>query len=458
MTLDDILNKIGNVTFKDLICQADVKTEEQVRKYQSRSYMIDLTADEFMNRFPLLPIEKIFYGPSVAIPSLYFNSETLAVTPIMIPFLVNQELGGGSYTQEKYLCAIRDAENNVQRGNFYAAGIHLPGAAQMEYLNLLVQKAQPPNLYSIFSQIYRTSDYGFSFLSPETIEAVIASKTEEEMKITEKAMRDLPEEIRIFRGGNSRSMPYRSAYSWTIDLSMANFFATRLGHETGYIACGRIRKEDVIEFFPDSPEKEVLINPCSQSFHVDEVIVVKGIDYLEKVLPASVTCYHKYRNELMKLDFSMESAAHGMEHEARVLLLCILLGSELKLSEADLQILCTAAIYHDTRRDNDEVDYEHGAKSCKYYVSNVDQADPFVEFLCTYHCLPDEDGYTHIQNDPVLAQQAIRAKQLIDAFKDADALDRVRFGIQDVDLDQLRYPASKSMVLVARLLLENIKI
>ena len=81
-----------------------------------------------------------------------------------------------------------------------------------------------------------------------------------------------------------------------------------------------------------------------------------------------------------------------------------------------------------------------------------------MKFLCTYHCLPDEDGYTHIQNDPVLAQQSIRSKQLIDAFKDADALDRVRFGIQDVDLDQLRHPVSKSMVLVARLLLENIKI
>ena len=79
-------------------------------------------------------------------------------------------------------------------------------------------------------------------------------------------------------------------------------------------------------------------------------------------------------------------------------------------------------------------------------------------FLCKYHCLPDEDGYRHIQNDPVLSQQHSRAKRLVDAFKDADALDLVRFGIQDVDLNQLRYPVSKSMVLVARLLLENIEI
>ena len=48
--------------------------------------------------------------------------------------------------------------------------------------------------------------------------------------------------------------------------------------------------------------------------------------------------------------------------------------------------------------------------------------------------------------------------RLLHVFKDADALDRVRFKIQDVDLNQMRLEISKTMVLVARLVFQNLKI
>ena len=51
-----------------------------------------------------------------------------------------------------------------------------------------------------------------------------------------------------------------------------------------------------------------------------------------------------------------------------------------------------------------------------------------------------------------------RSKMLIDIFKDADALERVRFGIKELDMNQLRLPISKELTLVARLYLENIKV
>ena len=51
-----------------------------------------------------------------------------------------------------------------------------------------------------------------------------------------------------------------------------------------------------------------------------------------------------------------------------------------------------------------------------------------------------------------------KAKTLLDVFKDADALDRVRFGISELDVNQLRIPISKKLPLLAELCVRNIKI
>lgn len=455
---DRIYQQIGNVRFKDLICQADIKTQKDIEKLQKKSYLVELTVKEFSERFPLLPVDKIFYGPSISVPSLYYNTETLAACSFMIPFLIHPELGGAVHTEGNFLKVIEKAEDDVKRGNYYFSAIQLPDATQMEYLNLLSQRIYPSNLYDIFLRIYRKSDYGFSLLTAKTMDTIVRSKTAEERDKTETALMELPARIKIFRGGNSQSVPYQSAYSWTTDINSASFFAARRGAGPGYIACATIGKEDVFEYFPDSSEKEILILPGSSSFQMEEEISLKGLVYLEKALPEAVDLYHEYCDELMTLNFAMDSPIHGREHEARVLLHCILLGKELKLSSDDLRILCTAAIYHDTGRENDGIDDGHGAKGWEYYISNVEKPDPFVEFLCTYHSLPDEAGYKRIQKDSVLTKQGDRAKKLLDVFKDADALDRVRFGIQDVDLNQLRNPGSKTMVLVARLMLDNIRL
>lgn len=50
-----------------------------------------------------------------------------------------------------------------------------------------------------------------------------------------------------------------------------------------------------------------------------------------------------------------------------------------------------------------------------------------------------------------------RVELLYKVFKDADGLDRIRFGIRDLDLNFLRLPVSKTLTLVARLYHDNIK-
>lgn len=458
MTKDELISQIGNVTLKDLVCQKDIKTKDYVLKLQKNSYMIETTAQEFSQRFPLLPMDKIFYGPQMSIPSLYFNPDTLAITPIMISFLLHPEIGGKGYSEESFLRAIRSAEDLAEKGDYGPCGVHLPDAAKMEYLNLLVQKRQQvPNLYNIFLRFYRCSDYGFALLRPETLNAIIKAKTVEEWENTRSELKVFPDKIKIFRGGNTLSQPYQSACSWTTDINMANFFATRLGKESGYIACATVGKEDVLETFLDSSEKEILVMPNAKTLHISEVISVKGLGYIDKTLPIVTNRYLDYRDKLSELDFAMDSALHGELHEARVMLLCLLLAREMDLTDDDMDVLCTAAIYHDTGRENDWEDAGHGMRGCQYYVSDVSSPDPFAEFLCTYHCLPDNVGYRHIAEDPVLSKHHDRAKLLFNVFKDADALDRVRFGSSDLDLTQLRCPVSKTMTLVAKLTFQNLR-
>lgn len=75
--------------------------------------------------------------------------------------------------------------------------------------------------------------------------------------------------------------------------------------------------------------------------------------------------------------------------------------------------------------------------------------DPLVEFIIEYHCRPDEEGYQAIQNTRELSKRRTKSRQLFDIFKDADALDRVRFGLQDLDINQLRTPEAKLLPLFA---------
>ena len=77
MTLDDIYYNISEATFSALVCQADIRTKAELKKFQKKGYMVNLTADQFTQTFPLLPIDKIYYSPSPTQISLYFHSSSV---------------------------------------------------------------------------------------------------------------------------------------------------------------------------------------------------------------------------------------------------------------------------------------------------------------------------------------------------------------------------------------------
>ena len=151
---------------------------------------------------------------------------------------------------------------------------------------------------------------------------------------------------------------------------------------------------------------------------------------------------------------------HGQLHSARVLFLAlaIIQSGKIKLSPMERTQLLTAIVFHDIGRADDGVDDGHGKASRQIYETRVGKSlDPAVSFLIEYHCLDDKLAEEYLKStDTIRAKK--RTRLLYQILKDADALDRVRFGIYDLDVNQLRLPISHKLVPLAVTAVTGIKI
>lgn len=455
MNIDDLLLNIKAVTFDDLVCQTEVTTKEDVANLRSKGYYAALTLDDFVSRFDIEP-KYVWYSPSISSSSLYYNPETLAVCPLRLELLV---LGDISFTVENLYKQIIRQEELVKKHDYTLAIYSLPDAMRLEYFKLLVNKkgSNIPNLYELFIDFYQMSDYGFGLLDKETISTIFLTKSDEDIAKTNKQLEHLPSVITVYRGCNSLSTQWDKAYSWTLDKNVANFFATKNGTDNSYIATATIKKEDVIECLcEDNSEKEIILFP--DKLTLQKIENLKGLDFISNLSPNLIEMYHDYRDSMDYIDFAQNSSIHGKTHQSRVLLLCLIIAQMLNLSLEDKDRLSTAAIYHDSQRLHDGEDIRHGKDARIYYTKDYENPDPIVEFLCEYHCLPDEEGLKELENNEILNKDLNKHNLLFNIFKDADALDRVRFGIRSLDINQLRLNEAKELTLVARILYQNIKV
>ena len=451
MTLDELYLDINSANFDNIVCQKDIKTDEDIKYWNDKGYYINTTLDKFEEKFDI-DAGNIWYTTSMSMFCFYFNKETLAVAPFHMEFYMTD-----AFKPEKIKEGIEDIEKKVSEGNYDWCIMNLPDNMKMEYLKMIVEKKENiPNLYELFFDTYTSSDYGFNDIDRRMFDKIVDAMPEEEDERINVELNKYPDVITVYRGGNSASTPYQKAYSWTTDINVANFFASRRGKDTGYIAVGHVKRRNVITIINDRNESEIIVRP--EDVKDIDVIPVYGLDFLENMIPQITSMYHEYRDLLDRVWFYNEDGEHGKLHSARVMLLSLILGRRLNLSNADMKKLCIASVYHDIGRTHDGVCTEHGIASAKEYVNDVKVVDPYVEFLIKYHCKPDEEGRMEISRNKKLNR--MKAEILFNIFKDADALDRVRFGSikNDLDLEQLRTPFAKQMTLIARLCVQQIKL
>ena len=125
----------------------------------------------------------------------------------------------------------------------------------------------------------------------------------------------------------------------------------------------------------------------------------------------------------------------------------VLLSYAYKLDDDDTYILINAASLHDTQRENDGWDTEHGQRAAEKsipYAHDVKESDlAILKAVIAAHSREDEIMDETIR-EFVEESNFDRAKKLSKYFKDADGLDRVR--INHLDPAYLRNEFSKGLV------------
>ncbi len=142
--------------------------------------------------------------------------------------------------------------------------------------------------------------------------------------------------------------------------------------------------------------------------------------------------------------FQAAGTIHGIDHARRVGVHALELAAELGATDLEREALRLAALWHDIGRESDGGDYFHGARSAGKVTGlglhrGVER--PVLElalFAITYHVPPDAwgEGAARERADPGSALLVLRI------LKDADALDRARFGRGHIDPGLLRFPES----------------
>lgn len=161
-----------------------------------------------------------------------------------------------------------------------------------------------------------------------------------------------------------------------------------------------------------------------------------------------------------RVKFNMSgSVVHSEGHCERVLLYALIIGEKIFGEDRDaLEILAQAAVFHDTRRQDDYLDVGHGGRAAVYYEKfchvNPDITfHPETVFLMRYHDMDDSRGMNAIRL--AFGKEAPRVIQLYEIFKDADALDRWRLGSKGLDSRFLRTSVAKNMTDYSRHVVEE---
>lgn len=447
MDKTELFSFVKSDSIKNLIKASEIKTKEDIERLQADNYLIGFTYDELKNVFTEEIADKLYYNNGFN-KTFYYDKDKFVLFSVqlygkqaVLPF--DKMTASISKTAEML-------EENIENGDYVHLLMVLNDKMRMEMLNLLVENGKVENGYTLFKNFYQTSDYGCSEITTDTMRKLCSMKNREQTAETEKNLSEFPDKVTVYRGEGDRSAKWQNSMSWTTNINVANFFATRMVGDSAKILTAEVDKKDIIEYF--EYENECIILP--EKIKIINELNLKGKEYLENTLPEIAEWYSEYKGLITEeVDYDSENE-HGKEHAARVLLNCLLMAYERKLTMHEMDILAVAAVFHDAARTNDGEDPKHGEECAKYYQkfarsSYLIDEEKIIAQIIKYHCLPDEIGKAEISK---------RYHKLFDIFKDADALDRVRFGIKALDVNQLRTPEARTMTMVAVASFEGLKI
>lgn len=170
-------------------------------------------------------------------------------------------------------------------------------------------------------------------------------------------------------------------------------------------------------------------------------------------------------------DYYEDNKAHSIEHIEKVMLFSLMLAKNEGLDDKDTKVLLAAAAFHDSYRAGNDGHGEHAIGSAKkakeYFESNLDNSYgvdakdiPLIQVAIAYHEYEekikgkvDRTQISKLCEEYGYKGDFERVVQISTILKDADALDRERFGTRGkLNPEYLRTDSAKSrkMVLFAQ--------
>lgn len=307
--------------------------------------------------------------------------------------------------------------------------------------------------YTVFENVYSSMEYGLHTINPLILRDIKKMKNTERIEKLRRLM-DRNCMIKIYRGETEHSTDVEIANSWTTHKSVAAFFATRFNCQNPILHEAHVSLDDIIAYIDTRNEKEVLVDYRNIKDH-SVITPMTLIDIFER-MPSVLYKYNKYKNKINQDLFIQTSSIHGIDHTKRVLFHAMLLSELEGLNNNEGKILALASAYHDIGRTHDYECEIHGTTSFQIVegqklTENLNKEDiEILKYVMENHSINDYK-MNDIKNYKI--NNTEKAKRLLNALKDADALDRVR--LKDLDIKYFRCHSSHELTVVAQQLLQS---
>lgn len=253
MNISDIFKGEHAMIDEEQLIQLSGLTEKKLRKF-------NLSQQSLEEVSKILDVDKkfLFLDPNgVLNPFCYWDKFFYFRFLSLDMDYLNMKIGM-DFTISKQFQVTKEKLYSYKKEKLWEECIFLSDkkVSMLVFMNLrnLIPKEQQKE---IFLNEYQRNEYGFDRLNPNIVREVLKLPTPKEYNIDN--YKGKPNEhgyYTVYRGVTPQSSPLDKAYSWTLDRSVARFFAERFNSK-GKILKGKVHKNNIHAYIEN--EKEVLI-------------------------------------------------------------------------------------------------------------------------------------------------------------------------------------------------------
>lgn len=439
MDINEIFQKANTGNINDLIPVKNI--ENPFEYFQIGETDLLPTYDKVCELYGEDIADDCYYFDGLIPEVVYFNKETYVIVKLTGAILT--QISKEELRKQINFLAVDIKKDGLEKHQFF-----IPSEFQMSLMDYYLSTHSIQD-YSSFIDMYAHNEYNFSQLSRDKLNLIFQQPHK---KIGQKFIETLPETVTIYRGEGDKSTPVDKALSWTLSKEVAMFFACKNSNTGASIYTAQIKREAILDYLDGRNENEILAFP-------EDIRILNRID-LPSVIEVSETYAQEFSNvqyvfqhiceeynEIIKgiLDNTFE---HGINHLYRVSILSGMIHELVRedyddLNDTTLIHVMMAGLFHDIGRENDEENTDHGKRSIELLDKHHIHISKDMRQIIEYHC----------KDDIQFPQSSPKIQIMYQILKDADALDRVRFGIRALDTRYLRLEISKSLVFFAHQLL-----